>query len=64
MIFAKFQSLTHKCSDLHLKSHRPAFTPGFQPTLAATCDGLRPTIPANKPAFIRINLHSIFTGSQ
>jgi transposase len=36
----------------------------FQPTLAATSYGLRPTIPANEPAFIRIDLHSIFTGSQ
>jgi hypothetical protein len=48
-----------RCSDLHLKSPRPAFNPGFQPTLAAISDGLKPTIPANEPAFIRINLHSI-----
>ena len=52
------------CSDLHLKSTRPAFTPLFQPTLAVTSAGLRPTISANEPAFIRIDLHSIFTGSQ
>ncbi|MCP5581057.1 hypothetical protein NL336_26380, partial [Klebsiella pneumoniae] len=50
----------HKCSDLHLKSTRPAFTPLFQPTLAVTSAGLRPTISANEPAFIRIDLHSIF----
>ena len=54
----------YTCSDLHLKSTRPAFTPLFQPTLAVTSAGLRPTISANEPAFIRIDLHSIFTGSQ
>lgn len=52
------------CSDLRLKSVRPVFIHGFQPTLAATSDGLKPTIPANEPAFIRIGLHFIFTSSQ
>jgi hypothetical protein len=39
---------------------RPAFTHDFQLILAATSRGLKPTIAANEPAFIRANLHSIF----
>ncbi len=50
----------YSCSGLHLKSARPAFIPYFQPTLAATSTGPKPTIPANEPVFIRTDLHFIF----
>jgi hypothetical protein len=40
---------------------KPAFTPDFQPTLAATSAALKPTISANEPTFIRADLHSIST---
>jgi hypothetical protein len=42
-----------KCSDLHLKSGRPAFTHDFQPRLTATESSHRFTLAANEPAFIR-----------
>lgn len=60
----KTNVIMHICSGLHLKSTRPAFTAHFQPTLAATSDGPGPTIPANEPAFISINLHSISPDPQ
>jgi hypothetical protein len=43
---------------------KPAFIARFQPTLAATNDALKPTFPANEPAFIHPNLHSIFANSH
>ncbi|HEN3647507.1 TPA: hypothetical protein U5E43_003650 [Yersinia enterocolitica] len=44
------------CSDLHLKSARPAFTPDFQPRLTATESGHRLTIAENEPAFTQHRL--------
>lgn len=52
------------CSNPHLKSPRPAFTPRIQPTLAATSTGLRPTMSAIEPAFILVGLHFIFPDPQ